>query len=252
MMAEWKLPRRKDGFEVRWSAPVRTLAEAARFVDHVGFCVLFPVKNVPLPSLYFAVSRRQEARWDKHAQLIWKWKDELPGRRRAFYAKYFRDRGTFLSPGCLSLLLAAHETAVAPESAEDFYTAGRISRDACDLWIALAKHGPLATLELRHACKLETLTGNKRFKKAIVELQRQLVVTHSGAEQETDAWASNRFDLVSRVFPSECHAAAEISPEAARKALAARYQALYPLASAAVIARLFGWTKAQATSALSL
>jgi hypothetical protein len=251
-MADWKLPRREDEFEIRWPAPVRTPAQAARFLEHVGFCVLFPVRNVPLPSLYFAVSRRREARWDKCAQLIWKWKDELPQKRRAFYAKYFRGRGTFLSPRCLALLLAAHETATAPDSPEDFYSAGRISRDACDLWNALTKHGPLATLDLRHACKLETPTGNKRFKKAMLELQGQLIVTHSGTEQETDAWASNRFDLVSRVFPGECRAATELAPEAARKGLAAQYQALYPSASAAAIARLFGWTKAQATSALSL
>jgi len=251
-MTDWKLPRRKDGFEVRWPAPVRTPAQAARFLEHAGFCVLFPVKDVPLPSLYFAVSRRREACWDKHAQLIWKWKDELPRKRRAFYAKYFRGRGTFLSLRCLSFLLAAHETAVGPDDAEGFYSAGRISRDACDLWLTLAEHGSLATLELRHACKLETPAGNKRFKKAMLELQGLLIVTHSGAEQETDAWASNRFDLVSRVFPSECRASAELSSDKARGLLAAHYRTLYPSASAATIARLFGWTKAQATSALAL
>jgi hypothetical protein len=251
-MADWKLPIRKDGFEVRWSVPVRTPAQAARFLDHVGFCVLFPVKNVPLPSLYFAASRKRQACWDRYAQLIWKWKDQLPQKRRAFYAKYFRGRGTFLSLECLSLLLAAHETAVTADSAENFYAVGRISRDACDLWLALAEHGPLATLELRHLCKLETQAGNKRFKKAMLELQGLLIVTHSGAEQETDAWASNRFDLVSRAFPRESCAAGSISPDDARKALAAKYRTLYPSASASDMARLFGWTKAQATSALSL
>jgi len=242
---------RAPAFEIP-ARRVRTAGDAGKFIDAAGFCVLFPVRNIPLPSLYFAVSGRSEARWDQHAQLIWKWKDELPQRRRAFYAKYFRGRGTFLSLSCLSLLLAVHETAVAPDQADTFYSAGRISRDACDLWLALAKHGPLATLELRHACKLETQAGNKRFKRAMLELQGFLIVTHSGAEQETQAWASNRFDLVSRAFPHESRAAANISPAAARKALAVKYQSLYPSAEPAVVARLFGWTKAQATSALSL
>lgn len=251
-MADWKLPARKQGFEVPWPRGVKTPAQAGRFLEHVGFCVLFPVKNVPLPSLYFAVSRRREARWDRHARLIWNWKDELPKKRWAFYAKYFHGRGTFLSLRSLSFLLAVHETAVPPDSAETLYSEGRISRDACDLWLALAKHGPLATLELRHASKLETQAGNKRFKKAMLELQGQLIITHSGTEQETNAWASNRFELVTRAFPRESSAAAGISPEHARRALAAQYRTLYPSASAAVIARLFGWTKAQATSALSL
>jgi len=32
--------------------------DAVRFIDAVGFCLLFPVKNVALPSLYYAVARR--------------------------------------------------------------------------------------------------------------------------------------------------------------------------------------------------
>jgi hypothetical protein len=231
---------------------VKTTAEAAQFIDRAGFCVLFPVKNVPLPSLYYAVSHRSDAHWDKYAQLIWKWKDDLPRKRLAFYAKYFRGRGTFLSLHCLTHLLAMHETAVAPDRAEAFYNTGRISRDACDLWKALAQHGPMPTLELRHACKLETQTGNKRFNKAMLELQSLLIVTHYGAEQETAAWASNRFHLVARAFPKQSRAAAGISAEAACRILAAKYRALYPSASASEVARLFSWTKAQAAAALAL
>src|SRR6266850_5470309 len=175
---------------------VRTLADGAGFIDHVGFCVLFPVKNVLLPSLYYAVSKHADARWDKYAQLIWKWKDDLPKKRRAFYGKYFKGRGTFLSLKFLPHFLATHGTAIEPPEAEAFYGTGRISRDALELWQALAKHGPLPTLELRHACKMESQAGNKRFKKAMLELQGLLIVTHSGAEQETEPWASNRFDLV--------------------------------------------------------
>ena len=98
---------------------VQTVADASRFIDSVGFCVLFPVKNVPLPSLYYAVSHRTNARWDKFAQLIWAWKDELPKKRRAFYSKFFTGRGTFLSLQSLAYLLAAQQSAIAPDRAED-------------------------------------------------------------------------------------------------------------------------------------
>ena len=231
---------------------VKTAADASRFIDQAGFCVLFPLKNVALPSLYYAVSHRRAARWDKSAQLIWRWKDELPKKRRAFYAKYFKGRGTFLSLKSLTQLLAMHGTAVGPDKAECFYNAGRISRDACDLWKALGQHGAMATLGLRHACKLETQAGNKRFKKAMLELQGLLIVTHSGAEQETEAWASNRFDLVHRAFPKQCALATRISSEDACKSLAAQYRAIYPDALVQQLARLFCWTKAQATTALAL
>src|SRR5260370_23828946 len=110
----------------------------------------------------------------------------------------------------------------------------------------------LATLELRHACKMETQAGNKRFKKAMLELQSLLIVTHSGAEQETEAWASNRFELVSRAFPKQIAAASKLSAEEARPVLACKYCTLYQDATPLQVARLFGWTKAQAITALAL
>jgi Winged helix DNA-binding domain len=231
---------------------VKTIVHAAQFIDSVGFCILFPLKNVPLPSLYYEVSHRSDARWDKYAQLIWKWKDELPRIRRAFYGKYFKSRGTFLSLESLSYLIAMHETAVRPSDHESLYAAGRISDDARAIWKAIAEHGRLPTLELRHASKMESQPGNKRFKKAMLELQALLLVTHSGAEQETDSWASNRFDLVSRAFPEQLEQARHIAPSEARRALTVRYRRLYPEAPPMQIARLFGWTKAQAAAALAL
>ncbi len=243
---------RQQAHEIPWPARVSKPSEAVRFIDHVGFCMLFPVKNVSLPSLHYAVAKRQPTGWDKYVQLVWKWKDELPKQRRALYTKYFKGRGTFLSLKFLPHFLAIHGTAVAPAEAESFYKTGRISHDASELWQALAKHGPLATLELRHACKMETQAGNKRFKKAMLELQSLLIVTHSGAEQETESWASNRFDLVSRAFPKQIAEARKISPEEARTALATKYHTLYPSATSVQVARLFGWTKAQAVIALAL
>lgn len=245
-------PPRRSAVEIDWDSRVKTASEAMRFIDNAGFCVLFSVKNVPLPSLYYAVSRRADIRWDKYAQLVWKWKDELPEKRRAFYGKYFRGRGTFLSLKLLPYFLATHGTAIELRKAEAFYKTGRVSHDALELWLALAKHGPLATLELRHACKMESRPGNKRFKKAMLELQGLLIVTHSGTEHETEAWASNRFDLVARAFPRQVAEARKISAEDARVAIAVKYKSLYPDGAPAQIARLFGWTKAQAVAALAL
>ena len=238
--------------EIPWPRPVKNSAGAKRFIDHVGFCVLFPVKNLPLPSLYYAAAKRRPTGWGKYSQMIWEWKDELPKKRRAFYGKYFRGRGSFLSLQFLPYFLALQGTAVSPSEAEAFYQAGRIGHDPLELWQTLAKHGPLATLELRHASRMETEAGNKRFKKAMLQLQGLLIVTHSGAEQETDAWASNRFDLVCRVFPKQVAEAGEISPEKARRAIARKYRASYPAAAPAQVAHLFGWTKAQAVTALGL
>jgi len=231
---------------------VKTPADAVRFIDAMGYCLLFPIKSLPLPSLYYAVARRDiqlGPHWDKYCQKIWDWKDEFGRQRRAFYAKYFRGRGTFISLGLLPHFLAMHDTVVAAGDHERFYAAGRIGSDAGVVWEALERHGPLATLELRHACKMESTAGNLRFKRAMLELQRLLLVVHFGAEQETPAWPSGRFELTWRAFPHQAVAARRLTPEAARAAIAAKYLRWHPGAPNARLARLFGWAKTEAIAA---
>ncbi len=225
--------------EIRWPKRVATTAEAVRFLNAVGFCLLFPLENLPLPSLYFACARREPTGWDRYCLLIWKWKDELGRRRLAFYSKYFKGRGTFISLRLLPHFLALESSAYGPHDYDRAYAAGRISADACTLWQALAEHGPLATLELRHACKFDTTAGNRRFKKAALQLSRLLLVFHSGAEQETDSWASNRFELTARAFPAAIAAARKIFAPEARRVLVAKYLEWHPNAGPRTLVRLF-------------
>jgi hypothetical protein len=235
--------------KILW-ARVVTPADAVRFIDAAGYCLLFPIKRVPLPSLYYACARRQAFKWDKYTEKIWGWKNELPRRRRAFYAKYFKMRGTFISLEMLLHFLASAGSPIAPDDFERFYAAGRISHDARTIWRTLAEHGPLPTLELRHACKMESKAGNARFKRAIQQLNCLLAITHFGAEQETAAWASNRFELTARAFPKQARAARRITPAKARAALAAKYREWHPEADWRVLARLFGWSRLDAQAAL--
>jgi hypothetical protein len=240
-----------QSIEFRWPKRVKTPADALRFIDAAGFCLLFPVKNVPLPSLYFAMARRMPETWDSYAMKLWGWKADLPRRRRAFYAKYFKGRGTFISLKLLPHFLAMRETATLPEEHENFYAAGRITHDACTIWKALAENGPLPTLGLRHTCRMDSKSGNVRFKKAMNELQCLLIVTHFGAEQETAAWASGRFELTARAFRKQARQAQTIAPESARAELARKYLVWHPDAQPMVLARLFGWPKSQAVAAMA-
>ncbi len=238
--------------EVRWPPRILTLADAVKYIDAVSCCTLFPVNNVALPSLYYAVTRRgpnDPFVWDKWTGMVWRWKDELPHRRRAFYGKFFRGRGTFISLKALPHFLAMRESAAEPTDYDRFYSDGRIRDDARILWEALAEHGPMATLELRHACKMETTAGNVRFKRAILDLQCLLVVVRFGAEQETAAWKSGRYELTCRVFPKETALARDITPEQARAKLSAQIAAVRPDVQPAHFARLFGWSKDQAAAA---
>jgi hypothetical protein len=239
--------------EVHSHKRIATLADAAKYIDHLGFCILFAVKNVALPSLYWPVSHRgpdDDFVFDKYFLKIWNWKDELPRKRRAVYTKYFRTRGTFISLEYLPYFLAMRETAVSPADHARFYAEGRIRDDARVIWEALAEHGPLATLELRHLCRMETKAGNVRFKRAILDLQSLLVVTHFGREQETGAWESNRFDLTCRAFPKQTSLAGAIEPAVARAKIAAKYLESLPQAPPIQLSRLFGWSKDETAVAL--
>jgi hypothetical protein len=182
--------------------------------------------------------------------MLWKWKSSIPRRKRAFYGKYFRGCGTFISLKQLPNFLAMQQTAIEPENYGEFYSAGRITENARAIWEALATIGPLATLELRNVAKMDSKAGNVRFKRAIVELQCMLIVVHFGTEQETAAWASGKFELVCRAFPKETAAARTITPEAARRAIAAQFLSLCPGTLPKEIARLFGWTKHETIAAL--
>jgi hypothetical protein len=240
------------GQEVRWRKKVRTAANAVQFIDAMGCCLLFPIRRLPLPSLYFACAQRNihlGPNWDKYCQLIWGWKDELPRRRRAYYSKCLRGRGMFVSLKLLPQLLVDRKSAFSSGEHELFYAAGRISFDALLIWKALEANGPLATLELRHACRMESKSGNARFKRAMLELQSRLIIVHFGAEQETAAWPSSCFELSARAFPKQAAAAQRIAPPDARAAIACKYLDCHVDAPPATLGRLFGWTKAEALAA---
>jgi hypothetical protein len=241
--------------EIPWPRRIATLAEVRKYIDALGFCILFPVHNVALPSLYWPVTRRgpdADFVFDKYFERIWRWKGELPRRRLALYAKYFRARGTLISLEHVPYFLAMREAAVEPGDHARFYADGRIRDDARVIWQALAEHGPLATLELRHLCHMETKAGNVRFKRAMLDLQGLLAVVHFGKEQETGAWESSRFELTCRVFPKQTAAARDIDPAVARAKLAAKYLQWHRAAPPLQLARLFGWSKDEALAAHSV
>jgi hypothetical protein len=239
--------------EIAWPRRIVTIAEAAKYIRTLGFCMLFTAKSVPLPSLYYHVTKRNRLQvhvWDKYSEMVWRWKDELPRRQLAFYGKYFRGRGTFISPESLPYFLAMEDAVIGSGDHERFYGSGRIRADARSIWEGLEKLGPLATLELRNACKMDTKAGNVRFKRAIVQLQRSLVVMHSGTEQETGAWASGRYDLICRAFPKAISAARRITPVEARAKLAAKFFEVQTDAAPSDLMRLFEWSKDEAAAAI--
>lgn len=235
---------------------IRTLSQAGKVIERYGLCLLFPFKGVKLPSLVGAIKGRPLRHYDPRTDwsddflCAWKWKDELPRKRLAYYGKYFRGRGTFLSPDLLSCFTCLEGDPGGEDGFERLYRAGELSPEARAVCKEIAKNGPQGTLELRYALGWEAKQANQRFKRAVLELQKRLLITHWGAAAETRAWESNVYQLTARAFPQAVRAAAQLTPEKARRRIVSCYRKQYPKVTLQEIARLFRWTRVQAEAAL--
>src|SRR5690242_1800964 len=99
-------------------ARIRTLEQAAAWIDRVGLALLFAKADVVLPSLWEAVKGdREEAwavrepdgtfvRWSDEMATIWTLKDELPAARAACVGKHLGGVSTVVSPRLLPTLYA--------------------------------------------------------------------------------------------------------------------------------------------------
>lgn len=227
---------------------IKTLTQAAKYIDQVGFCLLFPAKRVRLPSLWAVVKGKSPrnfnlvASWDKDTERLWEWKDELPRRRLAYFGRYFRGKKSLLSLEFLPCFYRLAGNYGVGDEYERLYQEGRISADARALCHELFQHGPQATLELRYALGWTTKAANRRFKRTLAELQQRLLIVHWGTKAETRAWESVVYELTPRAFPRAMRAAAKLSAEEARQRIAAQYRKLNSTATPADFKCLFGWS----------
>lgn len=224
---------------------VRTMDDAVRFIDAVGFSLLFAsTQGIELPSLFEAVKGRRDAHiedWDQDSDRVWVWKNDLPAARRAFYGKALAGgKPVFVSLKMLPYLFAV----AAPEDLDEAYARGQISHDAKRVHDALRAMGPTPTSALRASVGID----NRRYHHALDELQRGLVILPIGALNEHGAWTSQIFELAARWFPRQAARAKKIDVDAARRALVTRYVETVIVCKESMIGRVFGWSRTQVTS----
>jgi hypothetical protein len=177
---------------------VGRIDRAARFVDDVGFALLFPTKGVELPSLWEAASDRPlaeavEAWGGSDIDRVWRWKDELPRRGLAWYGAFVRGRKSFLSP---SLLADLYPRSGRPDDLDE----ADLSPDARRIARILLLDGPQSTAVLREALDVQGRVGGERFTRTVAELGRALVVTNLGTRDEGTGWPSAILELTARAF----------------------------------------------------
>ena len=207
---------------------IRTVPQAAKWVDRTGLALLFPKPDVVLPSLWEQVAGIQHVDWNREEiNFFWWAKDELPARGLVCVGKHLARSVSVIAPRLLPLLVAANG-----EPAEDEPVVA-----------AIAEHGPLSGPQLRDATGL----SKKEVDRAIVSLHHRLVLTNAFLDPEGSTWGTLVHDLLARKWklPKQLP-----EREAARRELASLVLGQAGELTAADLAGVFKWRRKEAAAIL--
>jgi hypothetical protein len=212
---------------------IATVERAGKFIDDVGFALLFPAPKPIGPSLWEAVAGEDDEPFGtgmgENEQKVWTWKDELPRRGLAWYGAYLGGRGSFLSRTLLAALY--------PGDGElDDHEHLDLSPAAHELAAALAIE-PLSSAALRQ------LLGDKnKYQRAIGELQRNLLVTNAGVRESANGWPAALLTLTCEQF--------DVGGGLDHSQVVMQYLETMLVATPIELARAFRWSNAQARDLL--
>jgi hypothetical protein len=221
---------------------VRSLEEAAAWIDSVGLALVFPKADLVLPSLWEQVNGSPEqnwairdpdggfVRWSEEMGFLWGAKDELPAAGLACVGKHLARVAACIAPRLLPTLVAARDDD-APEGLE------------AEVVAVIDDGGPATGPELRIA----TGAAKKDIDKAVATLHRQLVLTTSHLVEQEGPWGAIAHDLLARKWPLPPTLPAL---DDARRELARLVLAQAGELTAADLAAPFGWRRKEAAAVL--
>ena len=219
--------------------------EAARFVNEVGFCFLFPQPGVELPNLWEAINgQRREIphhHHDHNLHLAWRWKDTLPVKKQVFYGKLIRHKPTLVSLQMFSYFYALSDNYGQLEDYLEAYQDGRMTEEAKRVYEVLIARGRSSTGVLRREAGLSSRANASRFDRAIAELQRDLKIAKCGIAEDNRWKYSYVYDLTLQWLPNEAQQGVQIANKEAMRAIIDRYIRMVVVSTAERITQLFDW-----------
>jgi hypothetical protein len=228
---------------------VRSLRDAASFVDRAGLALVFAREGVPLPSLYEAVAgpgapwveEREDGKLAMTAELarVWAWKDELAEARLACAGKHVRGWPALVSLALLPCLYALTGRSGAPADFRDVVLPP-LEREVAE---SVLDGAPVDALDVRRAVGVR---DTRRVARAIDALQRHLVLTRAGTVRREQGWPGTAYDVLPRRYAMDRLP----EPETARARLAGAVLRRDAGVSAAHLSRLLGLGRAEAAAAL--
>ncbi|MBI3731875.1 MAG: winged helix DNA-binding domain-containing protein [Chloroflexi bacterium] len=244
------LAARTARYRRRMDLRVTTQDEARRFVNDVGFCFLFPIQNVEMPSLWDAIAGRVVKTSPMHRgyeiERTWGWKDESLDKRWWFYGKLIRGKATLVGLDFLPNFYALSENFGDYEQDYlDEYREGRLSVEAKTIYDVLLEKGALDAVRLSKEARMTSEQSRGRFDRALAELQMGLKVLPVGVAQ-AGAWRyAFIYELLPRWLPSIPLQARQITREQARRAILDQYLRDVIFTTPQQAARVFGWPLAE-------
>jgi hypothetical protein len=244
---------RRKTFRLPPHPPLRSAREAVSFVNRRGFVYFWPIQGMDMPSLWAAVAgpRPVASAHDDPAHVTWRWKDQLLGERRWYYAKLLRGKATMVGLTDLPYVYALSERV---DEMDDFlmaYEAGLLSWEAKAIAEALLRHGAQHTIRLRQLAHLEGEKSKSRFERALTELQRGLWILPIGVADAGSWHYAFIYELFDRWFPQTVEAARIIDRGEAAAHLAGRYLDSVGAAEPSQLAKLFHWKRDTTSASLA-
>ena len=232
---------------------MRTLEQAAEFIDRVGISLVFGKADVVLPSLFDAVCG-PGADWavrDENGKAVaftpefgrlWRWKDDLPDRRLVCAGRHLaRDAAALISRKLVPAVYALTGRSGTPNDFRDLELEP-LEREVAE---AVLEAGPLSAPELR---RLLVTEDKKGVDKAIKLLQRELVLTNAGVAEQEAGWPAVRQDVFARRWRARLKRLP--AEDEARQTLAHAVLAAAGEVSEADLAAALAWPKRQARATL--
>ncbi len=165
---------RRKTFRYDPSSRVKSREEAVQFVNERGFIFFWPIKGIPMPSLWVAAAgdRPVADEHDDPGHITWRWKDESLGKGDWYYGRVLAHKNCMISNDMLPYFYALSPNYGEPEIdyLED-YDRGLLPLEARNVYEVLLKEGPLDSISLRKAAHLSGSGSESRFNKALDILQ---------------------------------------------------------------------------------
>ncbi|MDH4069502.1 MAG: hypothetical protein OEV30_03675 [Ignavibacteria bacterium] len=224
---------------------VSTERQATRFIDDVGFCFAFKSVNSELPCLWHAACGQRKPLFPEHTHtdpflsFVWKMKQVLPAKGKAFYGRIFRKRPTMISMSFFPDFYALSQRTGHRDDYIEAYRKEGISETGKEIMDALRHSSPQVTRGLKLA--LGVPQGKAReFDKAMAELQAKFFIVKTAEHYDPFTFEWN---MVDKAYPREVRKARKIDTDAARTRILSKYFENQLVSTVRSIQSVFGWKK---------